>query len=485
MDKETLSKYGWVVVVIIILVILMGFASSFGLFTADSFKATYSALDVKAPFRNHLGIEPSEKLEDIIENCEYYYGALYLAVADISNGEIGANATVSKENAVAGVYTDENGVPVAALLKDSTEDTKSSAYVDMIIKLGGNTLSVNADTAIDIHSGNVVIDGRVKGSSIVMDYDGNLGRCIQARIAESLTVLGGEYKLNSVCASNGIGIFTACDTYIDGVTIKVNSDGSNIIRGIWAPNNNNIEITNSNISVTGKTPSVYGITLISPNGKISNCNVSVAAPYLPKDDNSGYLSTSTGISLTNGQTIIENCNVVGSLAAVSSTDNVLMVDGGTYKGYGHGGFYLIGGKTTPAYIYNATLVSLDENPGGYETLELMTNDAGLYAGGSEGPDNPGSFEFIMYMDNCKILNTRQAIVIRGVGGESGHKVYVSNININDGSYIRIDNDTHKLFVGENCNFDNDDYRMNINTILTPEQRAQCVEFTNENYRVTP
>lgn len=485
MDKETLSKYGWVVIVIIILVILMGFASSFGLFTANSFEATWNSLSVSKPFRDHLGIYPEEKLEDIIEQCEYFYDALHLAVADISNGEIGANATASKENAVAGVYTDKNGVPVAALLKDSIEDVKTAPYVDMIIKLAGNTLSVNGGVAIDVYGGNVTIDGRVKGSSIVMDYDTNVGRCIQTRIAESLTVLGGEYIITSVCSDNGVGIFTACDTYIDGVSIKVSSDGSNVIRGIWAPNNKNIEITNSNISVTGNVSRAYGITLISPNGKISNCDVYAASPYLPNDDNSDYASMSKGISLSNGKTVIENCNIVGSLTAVSSTDNTLIVNGGTYKGYGHGGFYLVGGSTTPAYIYDATLVSLDENPGGYETLESMTNDAGIYVGGSNTLSNPNSFQFIMYMDNCKILNARQAIVIRGTSGESGHKVYVSNININDGSYVRIDNDTHKLFVGENCNFDNDDYRNKSATVLTPEQRAQRVEFTNENYKINP
>ena len=485
MDKETLSKYGWVVIVIIILVILMGFSSSFGLFTADSFKAAYTTLDVKAPFRDHLGIEPSEKLEDIIENCEYYYGALYLAVADISNGEIGANATVSKENAVAGVYTDENGVPVAALLKDSTEDTKSSAYVDMIIKLGGNTLSVNADTAIDIHSGNIVIDGRVKGSSIVMDYDGNLGRCIQARIAESLTVLGGEYKLNSVCTNNSAAIFTACDTYIDNVTISVSSDSPNYIYGVWAPNHNAITIENSEITVMGETPHVYGVRLTPSTAMVSNCNIYAASPYLPVDDMSGYAYCSHGLTSNSGNMTVKNCNITGSLAAIGVTNAGLFVDGGTYSGYGHGGFYLIGDEANPAYIYNATMVNLDENPGGYETLEEMTNEAGIYIGGSNSADTPSSFNFITYMDNCKMLNTRQAIVIRGTVGEAGHRVYVSNININDGSYIRIDSDTHKLFVGENCNFDNDDYRVNSTTVLTPEQMAQRVELTNENYRITP
>lgn len=485
MDKETISKYGWVVVVIIILVILMGFSSSFGLFVADSVEATWNSLSVSKPFRDHLGIYTEEKLEDIVEKCEYYYGALHLAVADISNDEIGANATVSKENAVAGVYTDENGIPVAALLKDSVEDTKTAPYVDMIIKLAGNTLSVNGGVAVDVYGGNVTIDGRVKGSSIVMDYDTNIGRCIQTRTPESLTVLGGEYVINSVCTNNSAAIFTACDTYIDNVTISVNSDSPNYIYGVWAPNHNAITIENSKITVMGETPHVYGVKLTPSTAMVSNCNIYAASPYLPVDDMSDYAYCSHGLTSNSGNTTVKNCNITGSLAAVDVTNAGLFVDGGTYSGYGHGGFYLIGDETNPAYIYNATIVNLDENPGGYETLEEMTNEAGIYIGGSNSVDTPSSFNFITYMDNCKILNTRQAIVIRGTVGEAGHRVYVSNININDGSYIRIDSDTHKLFVGENCNFDNDDYRVNSTTVLTPEQMAQRVEFTNENYKVNP
>lgn len=62
MDKETLSKYGWVVIVIIIIVLLLGFAAPLGNFVADSFTATYKALDAENPFRN-----TNETLDDILE----------------------------------------------------------------------------------------------------------------------------------------------------------------------------------------------------------------------------------------------------------------------------------------------------------------------------------------------------------------------------------------------------------------------------------
>ena len=44
MDKETLSKYGWVVIVIIVLVILMSFAAPFGQYFYDSTMAMVESL---------------------------------------------------------------------------------------------------------------------------------------------------------------------------------------------------------------------------------------------------------------------------------------------------------------------------------------------------------------------------------------------------------------------------------------------------------
>lgn len=317
-----------------------------------------------------------------------------------------------------------------------------------------------------------------------MDYATSIGRCIQTRLPESLTVLGGEYTITSTCAGNSAAIFTACDSYIEDVTIKVHSDDSSIIRGIWAPNNNNIEIIDSDIDVSGESPKAYGVTLIPSAAIISNCKIYVASPYLFNDDRTDYTSCNFGISSSTGVLTVENCDVTGSLAAISSTDGTLIVRGGTYKGYAHGGFYLMGNESTPAYIYDATLVSLDENPGGYESATDASNDAGIYIGGSSSIDTSGSTNFILYMDGCTVLNAKQALVIRGTSGELGHKVYVSNTEINDGSYVRIDSDIHKLFIGENCNFDDSDCRSITHETLTPEEILARVELTNENYRVT-
>ena len=44
MDKETLSNYGWIVICVLVLAVMLALATPFGTFVADGFKATYTGL---------------------------------------------------------------------------------------------------------------------------------------------------------------------------------------------------------------------------------------------------------------------------------------------------------------------------------------------------------------------------------------------------------------------------------------------------------
>lgn len=71
MNKSTLSQYGWVVIIIIILVILMGFAAPFGNFVADY---TFDALDsIGEPVRSSA-IFPTNYSAADIESNERLFG---------------------------------------------------------------------------------------------------------------------------------------------------------------------------------------------------------------------------------------------------------------------------------------------------------------------------------------------------------------------------------------------------------------------------
>ena len=57
MDKETLSHYGWIVILVLILSVMMALATPFGSFVADGFKAAYAGLwDTNVGAMNIAGI---------------------------------------------------------------------------------------------------------------------------------------------------------------------------------------------------------------------------------------------------------------------------------------------------------------------------------------------------------------------------------------------------------------------------------------------
>lgn len=129
----------------------------------------------------------------------------------------------------------------------------------------------------------------------------------------------------------------------------------------------------------------------------------------------------------------------------------LYVNGGTYEGYGHGGFYFTESGTT-SYVRNATIREC-AMPNGYSDLDTDggCNYAGFYIGGDVDENN-----ITVYMDNCDIYGSKRPFVFRGTDGEQNNTVYISNSRINKDYTeigIRIDNDTHRLYIGQNCNFD--------------------------------
>lgn len=104
--------------------------------------------------------------ENVIEylqskNPFKYYSTINLAVSDVNSGKIGTNATSDKGNAAAGIYTDENGAANVVLLKDTVLSEEIVTKKDMIINLGGRTLSATDVNAIDQISGKLVVDGRL------------------------------------------------------------------------------------------------------------------------------------------------------------------------------------------------------------------------------------------------------------------------------------------------------------------------------------
>lgn len=83
MDKETLSHYGWIVVLILILVCLLAMATPFGGFIADGFKATYTGFGqtgenaIKTIFVKNTPDTPEAPLPDPLPDTKARFNDTY------------------------------------------------------------------------------------------------------------------------------------------------------------------------------------------------------------------------------------------------------------------------------------------------------------------------------------------------------------------------------------------------------------------------
>ena len=419
-----------------------------------------------------VGIVPT--VEELQSRYEFeYYSSMAKAVGDVNAGRIGDNADRDKENAVAGIYTKEDNTYVV-LLKDNVEENRIEPRANMIINLGGNKLSSAEECCIDMYSGDVTIDGRLEGSKIEMinTTEGKQAKAFQSRVGDKVTINGGTYisesnydpsgskfsgvimsavnltikdatiiAKDSVGGTCGLQIMLGATANIDNCKFEIDSKKYPTV-AIQVDSGCTSSISNCDIklSTEGRTNGISN----SGNSTISNCNIKAYSNYDYSGD--AYTSSSTGIR-NEGILTINDCYVMGINSGVSNY-GTLYVNGGTYEGFGHGGFYFAG-TATESWVRNATIREC-EMPEGYTAGSGMDNNAGFYIGGSTGNDN-----IKVYMDNCNIYGSSQPIVLRGSSGEKNNTLKISNSKINTDKKIRIDNNDdngHKLYIGIGNNF---------------------------------
>jgi hypothetical protein len=469
-------------------------------------------------------------VDDLLQQHEFeYYSSLALAVNDVNANTIGANADVDLPDAVAGIYVDD-GDTYVVLLKDATETAIVSPAVDMTINLAGNTLTTEGNYGIEVVSGDTIIDGRLEGSTIQSSTSTRLVVCQSGAVCaidngaytmnvssdantymiasygtmsiDNATITGTQNGTAAIVGVNclagtlevsncdvstiasgnafaiqvvGEAIISDCDmmsTSTGGISIAINQYGDSIM-------------SNCNINVIGKTSargidnstkctlemSDCNITATSPDGKslginnygtatMSDCNIKAYANYI--GDESSYLSSSIGVDNTSSGTItLNDCYVMGTHSGVSAR-NKIYINGGTYESYGHGGIYFCKTGTT-AYVRNATIRQC-AMPNGYD-VNIYSNGSGFYIGGGSGQSN-----MTIYMDNCDIYGSEQPIVLRGTSGEKNNTLYISNSRINKdyASGIRIDNNTHKLYLGVGNNFTVADVAQGTSSVIVTD-----------------
>ena len=198
MDKETLSNYGWIVICVLVLAVMIALATPFGNFIADGFKATFLGFGQT----NNSMIDTMFEATGTPPSVEYlqskyqfeYYSSLRGAIADANNGTVGDNADTNKTDAAVGIYTDENGGVNVVLLKDYTETARIQPAADMTINLGGHILTFENDyygIACVQGDNTITIDGQLSGSQMVLNGIDGGGVLIAPRTNTSLLKIVG------------------------------------------------------------------------------------------------------------------------------------------------------------------------------------------------------------------------------------------------------------------------------------------------------
>ena len=318
----------------------------------------------------------------------------------------------------------------------------------MIIDLGGKTLAFDNELGIKVTSGDVTIKGEAAGSKVVVSNDTQASTVLKVD-SGSCTISGGTYQADS----NGIGTDQTTDNnivvgstgtlIIDNAKILSNDTEGGTLVGVYVNNGGTATVTNSDIEIN----SLNGLKSdgIRNYGTMTLTNTSIAAysNYTANAAKNDYATSTRGIN-NEGTMILKNCYVYGAHSGIRSL-GTLYVDGGTYEGYGHGGFYF-GGASTTSYVKNAT-VRLSDIKVGYDDGIAGSNKAGFYVGGASN--------ITIYVDKCEISGSYYPFVLRSSGGESNNNVYISNSNINKDTmerYIRNDGSSNKVYIGVGNNF---------------------------------
>ena len=144
MDKETLSNYGWIVILVLILSVLLALATPFGNFVAEGFKAVYTGLFDTS--NNAIGIiipgaEPHEP------NTLYYYQPYKFDFDDTNSAEV-----IFHEDGAVDIYYKEDGYEWGEVYYPGDGATYGEGTVEFV----GGLYDISEDGTQLLFEGNVV-----------------------------------------------------------------------------------------------------------------------------------------------------------------------------------------------------------------------------------------------------------------------------------------------------------------------------------------
>ena len=167
-------------------------------------------------------------------------------------------------------------------------------------------------------------------------------------------------------------------------------------------------------------------------------NSSILADATP---NSVEAGNNTGGINNGGTAYLENVSVSANHSAVQNSGK-LYVNGGTYTGFCHGGFYFAHGSDGEAFV-NDAIIRGGHYKGAFDYSEIPENIklAALYIGGGSDEHNSS---MTAYLDGCffDASDCHRSIVVRGSSNEINNTLNISNCFVTNGTLddgtIRID-----------------------------------------------
>lgn len=363
-------------------------------------------------------------------NTLYYYDNITTAMDDVNNNVIGKHSTPTGNISV---MKNDDGTFVE--LTNNVELQTQLRIANAIINLNDFEISSNGF--------NIVTSGNVEIKNGKIDIKG-----------KDIALHGIVIGRSSVCTIDNVSVTTVCNNtdnlailaygklFLTNSTVcaKNIEDTNSRVTGVYGNLFSNINIDNCDIQASASFGRVYGV-YIGDAGEISDTTIVALSNY--DASKTKYTSLAIGC-MTEGPTTITNCDIYGIHSGINSTSN-LNINGGTYSGYGHGGIYFSGCNKT-SYVKNAIIQEADFKDG-YQTLGPQSTHGGCYIGGGVGQSNN-----TIFIDNCMLIGQKYGIVLRGTDDEKNNILYISNSTLNK-NFVRIDNETHKLFIGSGCNID--------------------------------
>lgn len=390
---------------------------------------------------------------NLANSNDMYYYEIDTALLDIENDTIGKHANNSQEYGVVKVVKQNNQINVV-LLQDVIINNAIKLN-NIVFDLNGYSLIINSDAGIMV-DGITEIISSIPGGSIVSQTDGVTLVSILRK--STCTIDGVNIDINAndgrLC---GLHVYGNLNLVNSNILINGNptKDNNPSVYGVYGNLFSRVKIDNSNIEAYTQDGSAYAV-FNGDSTEIKDSTLIAFSNYM--SDSNGFTQCAMGC-YSDGFLILTNCNISGIHSGVNSCGD-LIVNGGIYSGYGHGGIYFTGINNT-SYVSNAIINEIDM-PDGYVTYGPISTNAGCYIGGGERNDN-----LSVFMDGCTINATKHAMVLRGTSDEKNNSLYVSNTIINVQS-VRIDNNTHKLYIGQNCNFNKENTTLQDAVIITDE-----------------